>query len=599
MLTELYEYAQKQGLTARAGFKPKKIKAYLSLSADGKFLGIDPPLEETTWAPDIGAAANGTTKCNLLVEKANLALQIDGKPNTKVKHEFFKQGLRSGAGAEPLFGVCLRALEDPETLEAMRAALAERKIKPGDPVGFEVDGQKLEKSTKYYGWWETYRRQIGGAAQDAGQRCLITGGMTAPMRTVPKVSGLMAVGGHTAGDAFLCFDKDAFASYGLDHSENAVVSEAAMTSVNAALRSLIESAPILAGAKMLHWYKEPVEEKEDILASFFGRRAAGEKDNEEGYARRMDTALAAANQLITSAREGRMPQKLQNRYYIMPLSGASGRMMVRGWDEGSYETLYENIKAWFDDLRIVTYYGKGLCEAVKLSRLEYRLLKPAKAEKNISKRMADELAGLQPRLLYSILHNRPLPDEVGERALRYIRSAMLGSGDQKQERRPDLLACELLKAWIVRLQREKGGKIDMKETVNFDYPSTAYQCGRLMAVYAEIQKAALGDLNAGVVERYYTGASTAPAMVLGRLSSLSHYHLGKIENKGTRIYYQNMLDEISCNLTLPLPTSLTLQQQGEFALGYNQQHAEMYKSKKVPQEDTGKNSDTDESERKS
>lgn len=139
----------------------------------------------------------------------------------------------------------------------------------------------------------------------------------------------------------------------------------------------------------------------------------------------------------------------------------------------------------------------------------------------------------------------------------------------------------------------------MKETVNFDYPSTAYQCGRLMAVYAEIQKAALGDLNAGVVERYYTGASTAPAMVLGRLSSLSHYHLGKIENKGTRIYYQNMLDEISCNLTLPLPTSLTLQQQGEFALGYNQQHAEMYKSKKVPQEDTGENSDTDESERKS
>lgn len=36
-----------------------------------------------------------------------------------------------------------------------------------------------------------------------------------------------------------------------------------------------------------------------------------------------------------------------------------------------------------------------------------------------------------------------------------------------------------LEAWIVRIQREKGGEIQMKETVNFNYPSAAYQCGRL------------------------------------------------------------------------------------------------------------------------
>lgn len=594
MLTELYEYAQKQGLTARAGFKPKKIKGYFSLSADGKFLGMVSPLEATTLAPDIGAAANGTTKCNLLVEKANLVLQIDGKPNTKIKHEFFKQGLRSGMEAEPLFGVCLQALENPETLEAMRAALLEKKIKPGDPVGFEVDGQKLEKSTKYYSWWETYRHQFGDEEKTPAQRCLITGQLTAPMRTVPKVSGLMAVGGHSAGDALLCFDKDAFASYGFDHSENAVVSESAMTGVNAALRSLIASAPILSGAKMLHWYKEPVKKEEDLLASLFGSRAAEGNDDEEDYAQRMDKALAAANQLITSVKEGKVPQQLQNRYYIMPLSGANGRMMVRGWDEGSYEELYANIKAWYDDLRIVTYDGKGCCSSAKLSKLEYRLLKPMSGQKNINDRMAAELAGLQTRLLYSILHDVPLPNEVGERALRYIRSNMLDSGgDQKQERRPDLYACELLKAWIVRIERKEGGEIHMKETVNFDYPSAAYQCGRLMAVYAEIQKKALGSLNAGVIERYYAGASTTPAMVLGRLSSLSQYHLGKLE-PGIRVYYQRLLDEISCKLELPLPAVLTLQQQGEFAIGYHQQHAEMYTSKKAMQADTDENSNKNE-----
>ena len=307
-------------------------------------------------------------------------------------------------------------------------------------------------------------------------------------------------------------------------------------------------------------------------------------------------ALAAANQLITSAKEGRMPAKLQNRYYIMPLSGANGRMMVRGWDEGSYEDLYENIKTWYDDLRIIMYGGKGFCKPAKLSRLEYRLLKPMNGQRNINDRMSEELAGIQTRLLYSVLHGRLIPDEVGKKALQYIRSNMLaaGSGDQKQERHPDLFACELLKVWIIRIQRKEGGEIHMKEFLNLDYPSAAYQCGRLMAVYAEIQKKALGNVNAGVIERYYAGASTAPAMVLGRLSNLSQYHLGKINDPGIRIYYQRFLDEICSKLTLPLPMALTLQQQGEFAVGYHQQHADMYKSRTDLQADPDENNNTEE-----
>lgn len=597
MLAELYDYAQKKNLMARAGFKPKKIKGYLSLSSNGKFLGIDPPLEDFTQAPDIGAAANGTTKCNILVEKANLVLQMDDNPNTKVKHEFIKEGLRKGAQAEPLFAVCLKALGSPKTLEEMHFALSEKKIKPSDIIGFEVEGQKLEKSKKYYDWWESFRHEISGESKAATQRCLITGQIADPMRTVPKVSGLISVGGHTAGDALLCFDKDAFTSYGWKQTENAVVSENAMVCVNAALRELISSAADLPGAKLLHWYKEPLDKEEDILVSFFGKNAAEEGNETVDYAQRMDSALASANQLITSAKEGIMPEKLHNRYYMMPLSGANGRMMVRGWDEGSYEDLYYNIKLWFNDLRIITYYGKGCCKPAKLSKLEYRLLKPMKGKEDIKKRMSSELAGLQTRFLFCIFHHAPLPDEIGKRSLQYIRSGMLsaGSGDQKKESRPDLLACELLKAWIVRKQREKGGDIDMKETVNVDYPSVAYQCGRLMAVYAEIQKKALGEnLNAGIIERYYTGASTTPAMVLGKLSSLSQYHLGKIENRGTCVYYQKMLDDIICKLSLPLPVVLTLQQQGEFAVGYHQQHAYMFQGKDAVQTKHDENEDKEE-----
>ncbi len=42
-----------------------------------------------------------------------------------------------------------------------------------------------------------------------------------------------------------------------------------------------------------------------------------------------------------------------------------------------------------------------------------------------------------------------------------------------------------------------------------------------MAVLAELQKAALKDVGAGVVQRYYAAASTTPALVLEDLPNQS------------------------------------------------------------------------------
>ena len=52
-------------------------------------------------------------------------------------------------------------------------------------------------------------------------------------------------------------------------------------------------------------------------------------------------ALRAAKALIASIETGERPERLHARYYMMPLSGANGRMMVRLWQEGIYEELYQ------------------------------------------------------------------------------------------------------------------------------------------------------------------------------------------------------------------------------------------------------------------
>jgi len=597
MLNELYQYALKKQLASRPGFKPKNVKAYILLSKNGEFIGFDPAPPDKVMCPDIGSVAQGQDKCNILVEKAQIVLLIKPEKNIPVKHQFFKNALSEGMYAEPMFKVCFDVLNDANTLAQIQDAFLKTKLKLSDIIGFKVDGQAVEQSQNYWEWWEVFRKKQNekSSKKEAHlERCLITGELTEPVEIVPKVSGLSAVGGHTSGDTLICFDKDAFCSYNLKKAYNAPVSEEAATIINAALNDLIAKAPIHAGTKFVHWYKEPVDKQYDLCNLLgLGIESSDEQSNEESSDEENEEesineedeikALAAARRLIESVKRGENPQQLNNRYYIMSLSGAGGRIMVRSFLQGSYEDLYNSFKAWFDDLRIVSRSGKGLSRPPRLFDLYSRLLKKEKNSRSISERMGKELSGLDSQIMYSIINNTVLPDAVAIRALAYIRSDMLDSGnDNKTVKIPDTLCCQLLKAWLIRKYRNlkyKIGEVNiMQERLNKENPSVAYHAGRMMAVFAAIQKESMGDVGASVIQRYYASASTAPALVIGKLATLSQYHLSKIENKAFVNRYNKMLEEISTKIGPALPKSLTLEEQSQFALGYYQQSASMYDS---------------------
>lgn len=584
MLTELYEYALRKNLAARPGFKPKRVKAYAELSGAGEFLGISVREKNapSVYAPDIGAAANGTRYCNPLIEKAKIPLGILENPekdqNVPVKQGFFLSMLDDGAPYEPRFAVLAQALRDPDTVQAMRTALASEKCKPADPIGFVVDGVPLEQSDAYYPWWAEFRRKFGSAEKETLPRCLITGDLAPAMETVPKVSGLIGVGGHTAGDAFLCYDKTAFQSFGLKKSANAPVSEEAMTAVNAALQELIAEAAVLSGAKLVHWYSSDISEEDDLIAFLQdpggdGAEAASQ-DGDEAEA----SALRASHRLHSALDEGLRPEQLSARYYIMPLSGANGRMMVRGWMEGSYASLYQNVTQWFDDLQLVNWNGKGLTKPPKLKGACTRLLKPGGNPKDVWTSVDKELPNLTNRLLNAIITNTPLPDDIPVRTLRWIRSSILNADDKNAavpfER--ETLAFQLLKAWLCRKQRMRGEVPIMPMENNETARDISYYCGQLMAVYAAIQRKAMPDVGTSIAERYYAAASTSPAFVIGKLSQLSQHHLDKLDPKLAG-FYENKLSEIYSRIgSKTIPAMMTMEQQTEFALGYYQQRAAMY-----------------------
>ena len=104
-----------------------------------------------------------------------------------------------------------------------------------------------------------------------------------------------------------------------------------------------------------------------------------------------------------------------------------------------------------------------------------------------------------------------------------------------------------------------------------EHPSPAYHCGRLLSVLEAVQRAALPNVNATIVDRYYGAASTTPAVVFGSLLRGAQPHLSRLDGP-RRGGLQNRITEV-CTQIGGFPKTLSLEQQALFSLGYYHQRA--------------------------
>lgn len=592
MLRSLYDYAIRNSLTIPPGFAKKTVKAYISVSSRSSYCGVTMGDGQAEICPDIGSAAKGPKACNVLVEKRSVVFSEEPSE----KNAFFLKSLRDAAAADPRLKACVSVLEKKKSLMFLHKELDTLKIKPGDRIGFQVDGEPITRFDPVIQWWSSYRKQFSKEKGEATVRCLITGEKTIPTVTPAEIQGLISVGGHPSGDKLICFDKPSFCSYGLKKAENAPVSEEAFAAVKSALDRLLEQAPrAIGGMRFVHWFDKelpnelnPIKQSED----FFGLRA---EDDEEGAEEPEETAyeqrqkerdaLHQADLLIDGVTGRETEIELSKvSYHILLLSGVTGRVMVRRYETGTYAELKKSLDQWHKDLSLTNAVGTALIPGCKLNARLFKLLKLQDRKTDIKKmfeRLNKELSGVTPAILLAILTGTQLPDSVAVRSLQYIRSRMLGADED--ETPDDVLrdvgrCCQWLKVWLIR-SRKKGEVI--MSSYNPNYESAAYQCGAMMAIYSAIQSKAYPDVNVTIVQRYYASAIQTPALVMGRLSQLSVHHLEKIENKWLAGEYEKRLSEISSRIPKMIPTTLNLEEQAEFALGYYQMNAEINKEKQA------------------
>jgi CRISPR-associated protein Csd1 len=108
--------------------------------------------------------------------------------------------------------------------------------------------------------------------------------------------------------------------------------------------------------------------------------------------------------------------------------------------------------------------------------------------------------------------------------------------------------------------------------------NAGYLCGRLMAILERLQQTALGDVNAGVVDRYFGAASASPRLVFMRLLKNRGHYVRKADEDDARgrtaRWLDRQLDEVAAGFSPSaggFPASLSLEEQGLFILGYHQQ----------------------------
>jgi len=582
MLQPLVEYARKNLADSEPGFTTRTVRWLVDISSDGQLINIlplgDDNGEQTPKCPNMDKM-NAGGRAHFLVESLQ-TVSLHFKNNetdaniekARKRHAYFIEMVKTAAVDAVELQPLSAFLQNHEQVDGLRKRCEEVRAKPSDWLRWSVAGRNPLRHESVLNWWRSWRDADQAKvknnkqpnqqekttlkhenAEADGMICFLTGNMLKPLSTHRPIGGL--AGGHPTGDVMVCFDKDAYSSFGLKKSCNAAMGEIPAQEYVDALNHLIRDkrhSYKLANTLVVHWFKESISQEDDPLAIF-----SEPPEMTEG------NALRSAKEILASLRNGQRPVPPNNRYFALTMSGASKRVMVRDWMERSFEELVAKIEQWFSDLEIVAQSEVVLARYPKFNEVCLSMVRYDKSKTYFDN--LNKLPAPTASVLWRVaLAGLPIPQPFIAQALARFRADLIEDKPFNHAR------MGLIKAYFIRK-----GDHNMSAYLNKEHPEPAYQCGRLLAILAGLQHAALGDVGAGVVQRYYVAASQMPGLIIGRLMSNAKNHLGKVASDKPRLasWFEDQIAEIMSRIKDYIPTTLNLDQQSLFALGYYQQIA--------------------------
>ena len=394
--------------------------------------------------------------------------------------------------------------------------------------------------------------------------CLISGEQSKIAEKHPVIKG---VNGGKAEQMIVSFNKEAFVSFGKEQGANAPVSEqsafAYTTALNYLLRQRNQEANnhclTIGDTSTVFWAEADDNTTAQAAEGFFAHVFTPSDDEQES---------AKVFNVLEQMSKGRPLQEIvpelspNTRFYILGLAPNAARISVRFWLDTTFGQLAENLAQHWQDLALEPCAWKTPPSIWRL------LLQTAVLGK--SENISPVLAGEMTR---AVICGTPYPLSLLSQLITRIRA----DGDVNG------LRVAMMKAVLERRFRKGFIEEGVPMSLNNESPNRAYLLGRLFAVLERIQYQALGELNAGIADRYYGSASAVPFSVFPRLLSGAKHHLSRLrkDKAGMAVNLDKDLGEIIAKLPETFPRHLSIDEQGRFAIGYYHQKQSYFAKKET------------------
>jgi CRISPR-associated protein Csd1 len=466
--------------------------------------------------------------------------------NHQERHQAFIQLIGKAAEAthDPCLEACRVFYERPEEVKRAREAL--KHVTLSSLVALSV-GEAVVTRRSVRGYWNEHYDKAFARRIEAAHlgECFICRAIAPVLSTHERIKGAASLGGQPAGVSLISFDREAFRSYGWVQNQNSPLCPKCAAAYAIAFTELLKHAnqhrKDIAGVGFVFWLNQ------------------GEHFSPFDCLDQMD--WDRAEEFVASGSETAHPD---NVLYLFAFSTNGARLRVRWWVSQALPQVRRNLGEWFKGLRIES--PRDPLEPFPFWRLLaaiHRKGVPAAQETVMLMRRAIEGRkqllgnGILAAVLTQIRRGKLSPEQIG-----LVRLCI-----------NDLI-----------YSRQKGERT-MKESLDTGQISPAYLYGRLLAEYVgleiSVMKAAgKSTANTSVAERHYSLASTNPELAFPRLEVQGRMHLRTLrrKNMGSAVAVENRIRDL--HLLLPnsnqyqLPSALSLEDQGRFALGFYHQRAE-------------------------
>lgn len=383
---------------------------------------------------------------------------------------------------------------------------------------------------------------------------LVSGTRGAVALLHPALKGIP--GANTTGANIVSFNFPAATSFGKAQGNNSPVGVRSAfeytTALNALLSKDSKQKMMVGDAAVVFWAGKD-DPFEATMSGFFSEPP---KDDPDRLVENV-AALLKSPQAGSASFSGD-----QTTFFVLGLSPNAARIAIRFWHVGTVAEMAERFRTYFDDLLIVH-------EPKDKDHLSLWRLLVSTAVQGKSENVTPNLAG---NVMRSILEGLPFPETLLQSVLTRI----------KAEHDVSYARAKLIKGCLNRKWRFNDPKQERNLTVSLDTQNSniGYRIGRLFAVLEKIQKEANPGINATIKDKFYAAASTSPNTVFGNLMRLANYHLSKLrkEKPSYAVNLEKTLQEIVAGFDV-FPAHLSLDDQGQFAIGYYHQRQDFFTKK--------------------